>query len=272
MHEFPCPTPITMNIKLAGGAADVYAVERETAAVEVEPYDDSSAAREAAERIHVELRGDTLVVECPTGSGWLSRQRNRVRVHAWVPIDSALNSSVASADVACHGRFAAVTANGASGDLRVEEVTGDLVVNTASGDVHAGRVGGRLQVDSASADVRAAYVGGDAKTDSASGDVEIDELGGGLSANTASGDLRVGVTRGGTVKVNSASGDVTIGVPAGTLAWLDLSSMSGSTHSDLAMTDGAEPVATGEAALNVQVRTMSGDIHVHRVAQPATTA
>src|SRR4029453_10205652 len=111
-------------------------------------------------------------------------------------------------------------------------------------------------------------------------------LGGGLTARTASGDCRVGVARRGTIKVDSASGDVSIGVAAGTLAWLDLSSMSGSTHNDLTMSDppggdaargdaaggdaagGDAAGRTAEAALSIQIRTMSGDIHVHRVAQP----
>jgi hypothetical protein len=281
MPEFPCPNPINVRIKLSAGVADVYAEERDTATVEVVPYDDRPDAAEAAERTRVDLHGDTLVIEYPTSAG--PRPRARVRVRAWVPAGSAVDGNVSSADLTCHGRFAAVTANSASGAVAVEEVAGDLLVNTASGDVRAGRVGGRLRVDSASADVRAEFVGADSKIDSASGDMEIDVLDAGLTARSASGDCRVGVARRGTITVDSASGDVSIGVATGTFTWLDLSSMSGSTRSELTMTDRAQPGAAGDtgardtgagepgpAALTIQVRTMSGDIHVRRVAQPST--
>jgi hypothetical protein len=273
MPEFPCPKPITVKIKLPGGTADLYAEERDTAAVEVEPYDRSGAAAEAAERTVVELQGDTLIVEYPARSGWLPRLRDKVRIRVFVPLDSSVVATLASADLACHGRFAAVNAKTASGSVSVEEVTGHLGVDTASGDVHAGRVG-RLETESASGDLRASRVGGDAKANSASGDVEIDELGGALTANTASGDLRVGVARRGAIKVNTASGDVSVGVAAGTRTWLDLSSMSGSTTSDLAMTDAAgapDSAGTTETGLSVQVRTLSGDVRVHRAVTPATT-
>lgn len=276
MPNFPCPNPINVRIKLPGGVADVYAEERDTAVVEVEPHDDSPDAAEAAERTRVDLHGDTLVIEYPTSTG--PRPRGQVRIRAWVPAGSAVDGNVSSADLTCHGRFAAVTANSASGDVAVDEVVGDLLIKTASGDVRAGRVGGRLGVDSASADVRAEFVGAHSKVQSASGDMEIDVLDAGLTARFASGDCRVGVARRGTVTVDSASGDVSIGVAAGTFTWLDLSSMSGSTRSELTMTDRAETAAAGgdgagnagQATLTIQVRTMSGDIHVRRVAPPST--
>jgi DUF4097 and DUF4098 domain-containing protein YvlB len=272
MPEFPCPRPITVKIKLPGGSADVYAEERDTAVVEVAPYDPSGAA-DAAERTVVEMQGDTLVVEHPFRSGWLPRHRERVRVRVFVPVDSSVVASVASADLACHGRFAAVNAKTASGNVSVDEVTGDLAVDTASGDVRAGAVG-RLGAGSASGDLRVSRVGGDAKASSASGDLEIEELGGALTAITASGDIRVGVARRGAIRINAASGDVSVGVAAGTRTWLDLSSTSGSTTSDLAMTGEAgvpDAPSTGEAGLSVQVRTMSGDVRVHRVVAPATS-
>jgi predicted membrane protein len=66
----------------------------------------------------------------------------------------------------------------------------------------------------------------------------------------------------GTVRANSASGDVTIGVAAGIGVWLDLTSISGDTRTDLTMPTGHADQSA--AALNLQVRTVSGDIDVHR--------
>ena len=66
MPEFPCPRPITVKIKLPGGTADVYAEERDTAAVEVAPYEPSGAA-DAAERTVVEMQGEWIAAAL-TGS------------------------------------------------------------------------------------------------------------------------------------------------------------------------------------------------------------
>jgi DUF4097 and DUF4098 domain-containing protein YvlB len=138
-------------------------------------------------------------------------------------------------------------------------------VNSASGDVRAGRVDGGLSVNTASGDVKAQHVGGSAEVKGASADVEIDDLGGDLRSNTASGDVRVGAARQGTLRVNSASGDVSVGVVPGVGVWMDLNTLSGRTSSDLNMS-GDSPPASHD--LTVQVRTLSGDIKIHRVSQP----
>ncbi len=269
MPEFPCPEPVTLVTRIGGGAVDIVAEDRTTATVEVAPYDDSDAAREAAAQTRVEMRQGRLLVEAPEASGWLFRRSPRLRVDIRVPLDCQVQLKVASADVSCHGRYASASINTASGDIYLDSVTGDVTANTASGDVRAVEVGGQLQVRSASGDVAAQQVSGDVTIHSASGDVEVEEAGAGLRATTASGDVRVGSAQRGTVSVKSASGDVSVGVVAGTGVWLDLVTMSGATRSDLAL--GREPGATGGApALNLQVRTVSGDIEIHRVGQPAT--
>jgi DUF4097 and DUF4098 domain-containing protein YvlB len=271
MYEFPCLQPVTVSVRLGGGGVDVLAEERDTATVDVSPnpHDDSAAAREAAANTVVELRGDTLVVEAPniTG-GWLFRRVPRLRVTIRIPLDCTLAIKVASADVRCRGRYAAASLTTASGDLHLDEVTGDVTITTASGDTNVERAGGQVKVGGASGDVRVGQAGGDVSAHSASGDLEVAQAGGSVQATTASGDIRVGSASRGTVRVNTASGDVSVGVAAGTGVWLDLNSLSGSTHSDLAMADAAGR-ATSNAELTLQVRTVSGDIEVHRVSLPA---
>jgi hypothetical protein len=72
--------------------------------------------------------------------------------------------------------------------------------------------------------------------------------------------------RRGAVRVDTVSGAASVGVAAGTGVWLDLRTLSGSTSSDLNPGDQAPP--TGHD-LELQVRTVSGDIDVHRVAVDA---
>jgi hypothetical protein len=267
MYEFDCTRPVTLSLRIAGGTADIVAEERQTATVEVSPFDGSEAARDAAERTRVELRDGTLLVEAPEWTGWLFRRGPRVRVSVRLPADGDLVVKVASADVRATGRYRSASLTSASGDVYVDHVTGDASAKTASGDVRFGRADGGLRLNGASGDLAVGLVGGDVGAHSASGDISIDRVEGSLSVTTASGDVRVGATVAGAVKINTASGDVAVGVVPGTGVWLDLNTLSGDTRTDLAMPGTGGDQST--AALNLQVRTASGDIDVYRATMNA---
>jgi Putative adhesin len=271
MPQFDTPRPITVAIRLGGGSVDLLAEDRTTTTVDVEPYDQTDAAREAAQNARVEMHGNQLVIVAPdTPTAWLWRRSARLKVTARVPADSTLSAKVASADVSARGRYATVKLNLASSDAYVEHVTRDVSVNTASGDFTVDSVGGGVQANSASGDVTVRHVAGDANVHAASGDINLEDVGASVRANTASGDIHVGVARQGQVRLKSASGDITIGVAAGTAVWLDLSTMSGTAHHDLAMTEAPTDPAT--ATVQLQARTMSGDIYVRRATAPAAAA
>jgi hypothetical protein len=269
MYEFDCPEPVTLSLRIAGGTAEIVAEDRPTATVEVAPFDGGEASRDAADRTRVELRDRMLLIEAPEWTGWLFRRGPRLRVTVRVPQDGDIVMKVASADVRAGGRYRCASLASASGDLAIEHVTGDASAGAASGEVRIGRVDGSLKVKGASGDIAVGYVGGEVVAHCASGDIAIEHSGGSVRATTASGDVRVGTATAGAVRVNSASGDVTIGVAAGTGVWLDLTSISGDTRTDLTM-----PAGQGDqsaAALSVQVRTVSGDIDVHRADLAAAT-
>lgn len=267
MYEFSSSGPVAVDLRVGGGTCELRAEPRDTATVSVEPGDDSDAASDAARQTRVELSGDTLVITAPESGGWLFRRVPRLHVTVTVPTGSSGRVRVASADLSCSGEWSHLKVSTASGDVQVEQVTADLTVNSASGDIRVGQVDGRLTVHTASGDITATRVGGPVEVKGASADVDIEELGDGLRLNTASGDVRVGTCRQGTVAVNSASGDVSIGIAAGTGVWLDLNTLSGRTSSDLDVRGDAPP--TGHS-LSLQVRTISGDIQLHRVNPPAT--
>jgi DUF4097 and DUF4098 domain-containing protein YvlB len=261
VYEFQTKGPVMVSVKIRGGAATVTAEERDSAVVEVEPYDGSDASRQQAESTRVDLQGDTLVIHAPEPAGWIWRRGN-IRVTARVPLDSGLDFHSASADVALQGRWREGSVTSASGDVRIESVTGDLRANTASGDVHIAGVGGDLRVNSASGDVEVGSLGGDGTLHSASGDLTIHDTGGSVQARTASGDIELRRARRGEVRGITASGDVTVSVVPGTGLYMDLRTLSGSTHSDLDVGD-RPPTSTGEM-LSVRVQTASGDIAVLR--------
>jgi DUF4097 and DUF4098 domain-containing protein YvlB len=261
MYEFQTKGPVMVSVKIRGGVATVTAEERDSAVVEVEPYDGSDASRQQAESTRVEMQGDTLVVHAPEPAGWIWR-RGSIRVTARVPLDSGLDIHSASADVVLQGRWREGSITSASGDVRVESVTGDLRVNTASGDAHIAGVGGDLRVNSASGDVEIGTLGGDGTLHSASGDLRIYDTGGSVQARTASGDIDLLRARRGEVRATTASGDVTVSVLPGTAVYMDVRTLSGSTHSDLDVGD--KPLAGKGEMLSVRVQTASGDIAVVR--------
>ncbi|GIG60370.1 hypothetical protein Lfu02_47420 [Longispora fulva] len=282
MYDFAAPGPINGTFRVPAGSLEVTAEPRDTVVVTVEPGDSSEASRDAAANTRVELVGDELLVEAPESKGlriiWKSA---KLRVTARIPEHSTVTVKVASADARLKGRYSEVRLNSASGEvhldeaardavvstasgvLRVGQVGGSLKANTASGDLYIGDVGGSVDAHSASGDITIGGVQGEASTRSASGDIRVGPVGGSVKANTASGDVEIASTRSGMVKVNTASGDVKVGVLAGTAVWLDLSTASGRTTSDLNVGGSATP-PTG-SQLTLQIRTASGDIEVHRV-------
>lgn len=271
MPEFPCSGPITLDLRIPSGSVELHAEPRDTAVVEVTPYDSNDASRQAAEQTRVELTGDTLVVAAPESSGLVFRWRSpRLRVIARVPTGSAGRIRVATADVTGHGEWSQVKLNTASGDGFLERVTGDLTVNTASGDVRTALVGGRLTVITASGDVSAQQVTGAIDVKSASGDVQVEEAGADVNVKTASGDTQLLATRYGTVRATTVSGDVSVGVVSGTGVWLDLNTLSGRASSDLNIGGNGGGEIPADHSLTVQVRTVSGNIDVHRVTLPTT--
>jgi hypothetical protein len=271
MPEFDCRKPITLSLRAGGGTVDITAEDRSTARVDVEPYDDSDAARDLAAATRVELHGDTLTVTTPEPPGsWLWRRHARLRIAARVPLDSALALKISSADLLARGRFGLVTLSVASADGYVEHITGNANLKTASGDLTIDRIDGAAQVNSASGDVAIGAAVQDLNIKAASGDVRIGRAGASAKIASASGDIDVVEAVGGELRLRSASGDVTVGVAAGTGVWLDLSTSSGQARSDLPMPQ-SPPTVPSDADLHLHVRSMSGDITVRRApsGQPA---
>jgi DUF4097 and DUF4098 domain-containing protein YvlB len=256
VHEFACPGPIDVRLRVHHGDVIVTTHEQLTATVTIHGQD-----RDTAEHTVVGFDGTRLGVETPDGN-WLSFKRHRVRVIVAVPHESTLTAYLDSADLRTEGRLGTVNATTGSGDIYVPETIGDLSAESGSGDLHLGRVGGLLRAHASSGDITATEVLGDAVIDVASGDVRLGPVRGALHARSASGDIKVSAVHGKEVGIDAASGDVTVGVPAGTSVWLDLSSVSGSTRNKLTPTGQPE----GGAALSLRVHTISGDIQIQRAA------
>lgn len=266
MSEFPAAGPILATVRISTGALRIIAERRDNVTVEVRPGAGGEAARSAAEETIVEMAGDQLTVETPQARGFVIRRSAPVNVTVRLPTDSRLRLRSASADIVCDGRFGDSEITSASGDLMIDHVAGNLARHAASGDLRFNRVDGELTTDGASGDTRGRSVGGDLSAKTASGDITVEAIAGAARVTTASGDISFGSLATGTTRIQSASGDVVLGIAEGTPLWLDLSTVSGDTRSDLPVSSEAPGGTT--ATLNLYVRTVSGDITLRRATAP----
>jgi predicted DNA-binding protein with PD1-like motif len=264
MTDFSTPQPISLRVQLPAGQVDLTASPTDTTTVDLRPAeDDNELGWQVVEETTVELRGNELVIEVPErGRGWLLKRTPELILRVQLPLDSTVRAGVASADLRCVGRLAEARVNTASGDVDLEEVSGDVDIKSASGDIQLRRGNSAVRISSASGDIELGEIGGDVQVNVASGDIVVQEAQGSVRARTASGDVRVARARSGEVQVDTASGDVHVGVAAGTGVYLDLTSMSGDTTTDLDI-KGEAPTDT-DNEMRLRVRTMSGDIAVVR--------
>jgi DUF4097 and DUF4098 domain-containing protein YvlB len=160
-----------------------------------------------------------------------------------------------------------VRADTASGEVYLEHAAGDVRFKSASGNLVARQVGGDLRADTSAGQVRAEQVAGYVQVKGVSGEIEIGSAEGGVRVENVSGDVRLGPLGHGDVRVNTVSGRISVDVLAGTGVWLDLQTMTGNARSDL---DGLVASAPEQPDLNLQARTLSGDIEVWRAAPAAT--
>ena len=195
----------------------------------------------------------------------------------------------ASGDIRADSVGGKIVARTASGDVEVGQVNNKVNVTTVSGDVRLGNlVGGNVNLQavsgdievgvapgshlyldlsfySASGDIRADSVGGKIVARTASGDVEVGQVNNKVNVTTVSGDVRLGNLVGGNVNLQAVSGDIEVGVAPGSHLYLDLSSLSGSTESDLSVSDSPQPSAPAAGAAKeaaLKAATVSGDIRV----------
>jgi len=193
-------------------------------------------------------------------SGW--RPGRSLTVDVTAPQRTTVRVEGGSTDLSVDGPVAGVSFACGSGDATLADITGDLDVKVASGDLRAGRVAGSATVHSASGDVDVAAAGNGLVVRTASGDIRVGAADGEVRITTLSGDVRLDNVVSGGVNVQAVSGDVSVGVAVGTSVHLDLSSVSGSTSSDLPVSD--VPPAGAGPRLDVRANAVSGDVRVRR--------
>jgi DUF4097 and DUF4098 domain-containing protein YvlB len=272
-HAFDAPGATTVRVEIPAGVLAVETWDAPRVEVEVSAArgDERSAAAAEETRVSAAERAgrSEVVVRAPKReSGRLGITWGRspeLAVGVRCPEGTDLDLVTHGGDLEARGRLGAVSVRSASGDASLEDAR-SLGYTTASGDVTAGAVEAALAVKSASGDVDVRSVGGSAAVNTVSGDVRLGETAGPVAVKTISGDVELeAVER--EVVVSSVSGDVEVSAVPGLVLWIDAQSVSGTMTSELDVGD--EPAARDQEAVQLRIRTVSGDVRVARSAAAA---
>ncbi len=253
---FPTPDGVDLEIHIPAGSVEVRCEPRDDTAIEIRGERDPDEVR--VERI--DRPGGPCIVRIEQRDRTMFGFGRDLHVSVRAPEGAAMDVATGSADLTVRGGSGAIAFRSGSGELAFDRSAGDVSVKVASGDVIGERVDGDFTAHSASGEIQVGSVGGSATANTASGDVSIGAVGGSVNANSASGDVRVGAVSAGSVHARTMSGDLAVGVARGSRVWLDLSSVSGETVSELDAADGGE----GEPTAELHLSSVSGDIRVHR--------
>jgi hypothetical protein len=259
-RTFEIGAPPFLDLRVPSGSIEIEATDTEATEIRVD------GPQELLDRATVEQRGDTVVVDAEGVRNWLSWRGRGLHVEVRCPHGSALATRSKSTDVTARGTLRSAEVATASGDVDLDEVSGDVNAKSASGDVSVRRVGGSLAANSASGDVVVGSVGGRLKANSVSGDVRVELASGDVEANSVSGDVALREVVQGSVYANAVSGDVEVGVRRGSRVHVDASTLSGDTSSDLDF--GGEAAAGEGPVVELRIKTVSGDIAVVRASAP----
>src|SRR6478609_6062767 len=257
----------TTEVEIRLNAGDIQIDPTLDGRVEIELTAHDEEAQEIVDAARVEQQGNRVLVDVPQKRGGFSfgslfgRQGIDCRVRC--PEGSLLTVRTKSADLSVRGAIGGMNVATASGDVEADRVNGGVNIKSASGDVRVSVVTAGANVQSASGDVEI----GSVKGNTASGDVTINEADDNVNVNTVSGDQEHGAVMRGSVSALSVSGDVRIGVRRGSKVYLDCTTVSGDTSSELEVSP--EAPATDGPLVEIRAKTVSGDIRITRAPAPA---
>lgn len=219
----------------------------------------SDMAVEAAHRTVIDFTGNRLTVRTPQD---IPLRTVPLTITVNAPSGSSVIAHSAAADITVDGVADRLDVSTGTGQVRAQRCTGPVDVRTGSGDVRLGTVLGTLRVRTGSGLVdvvsldTVGSLGNTGTVHTGTGNVRFGAVACDLTARTGRGDLLVVDASAGRLELNSGSGQLRVGIHAGVRAELDISSGTGTAHSELPVTG---PPVDGTTELRVRGRTGSGD-------------
>jgi putative adhesin len=270
---FEVQGPVELDVRLTSGDIEIDPTADGRVEIELIAHDEESQRLVDDARIELNPHGHrpTVLVDVPQKKGFSISifGRSGIECRVRCPHDSGVSVRTKSADISTRGTIGGLNVQTASGDLDVNRVSGGVNVKSASSDFSAREVGGGVNIQTASGDIDLSIARGPVNVTSVSGDISIGEAYDNVNANSVSGDQDHGAVMQGVVAAHSVSGDVTIAVRRGSKAFLDCTTVSGDTTSELELTSDA-PAGDGPL-VEIRAKTVSGDIRITRAPAPADT-
>ncbi len=270
---FEVQGPVELDVRLASGDIEVDPTADGRVEIELIAHDEESQRLVDNARIELNPHGHrpTVLVDVPQKKGFSISifGRSGIECRIRCPHESGLSVRTKSADVSTRGTLGGLNVQTASGDLDVDRVSGGVNIKSASSDFSAREIKGGVNIQTASGDIDLSIARGPINVTSVSGDISIGEAYDNVSANSVSGDQDHGAVMQGVVAAHSVSGDVTIAVRRGSRAFLDCTTVSRDTTSELEQTTDA-PAGDGPL-VEIRAKTVSGDIRITRAPAPADT-
>ena len=270
---FDVEGPVELDVRLTSGDIEVDPSANGRVEVDLIAHDEESQRLVDNARIELSPHGHrpTVLVDVPQKRGFSISIFGRTGIECRIrcPQDSGVSVRTKSADISTRGTIGGLNVATASGDIDVDRVSGGVNVKSASSDFSAREVLGGVNIQTASGDIDLSTAHGPINVTSVSGDISIGEAYDNVNANSVSGDQDHGAVMQGVVAAHSVSGDVTIGVRRGSKAFLDCTTVSGDTTSELELTSDA-PAGDGPL-VQIRAKTVSGDIRITRAPAPADT-
>jgi DUF4097 and DUF4098 domain-containing protein YvlB len=279
-ETYSTPGPVRLNLEIPAGRIEIETANTDETRVELEALSGNEFVRELIANARIELlrRGDghEVVVEAKMRHGFfISFGRGPdIRLRVSCPKGTELDVRTKSADLDARGEYSTADVKTASGDVSIEQAAADVRVKTASGDVHLDQANGALSVNSASGDLHVNTLGGEANIQLVSGDIYIRDAGDAITANTISGDQRLEAVYRGRIDLRAVSGDISVGIRRGSRIFVDANTVSGSTVSELDLSEAPSQQASPVEAPLVElfVKTVSGDVRIERAPARSATA
>jgi putative adhesin len=268
---FEVDGPVELDVRLASGDIEVDPSADGRVEVELIAHDEESQRLVDNARIELNPHGSrpTVLVDVPQKRGFSISifGRSGIECRIRCPHESGLAVRTKSADISTRGTLGGLSIATASGDIDIDRVSGGVNVKSASSDFSAREIGGGVSIQTASGDIDISVARGPINVTSVSGDISVGEAYDNVTASSVSGDQDHGAVMQGIVAANSVSGDVTVAVRRGSKAFLDCTTVSGDTTSELELTSDA-PAGDGPL-VEIRAKTVSGDIRITRAPAPA---
>ncbi|MBV8892538.1 MAG: DUF4097 family beta strand repeat protein [Acidobacteria bacterium] len=190
-----------------------------------------------------------------------------------VPADTGIQSHSGSGDLNIQDLTGELNLESGSGDLWLENIRGRITTRSGSGDVHARGISNAFSAEAASGDVWLEERGqGDVDIRTTSGNIEVRGLEGRLGVEASSGDVGVQGRPAANWRVKAGSGNIHLSIPRDAAFQLDANTDSGELEINHAVTTTVEGSldrlghslegAVGSGGPRVSVHTGSGDIDV----------